>query len=82
MPAHGELLRQQLVELDASPRGERASAESFRVRSRARMMQRIDGLAESAHPESLGEVFGQGVIERGAGQSAFDQSPQRSLSKA
>src|SRR6266478_1101275 len=61
--AHGELLRQQLVEFHAPPGRQRAAAESLLIRSGAGMMQGVDGLEKTAQAEPLRHFFRQRVIE-------------------
>src|SRR5256885_6668213 len=80
--AHGELLRQQLVEFHAPPGRQRAAAESLLIRSGAGMMQGVDGLEKTAQAEPLRHLFRQRVIELCMRERAFDQTPQRCLAKA
>src|SRR5712672_3594666 len=80
--AHGELLRQQLIEFHALPRRQRAGAKSRWIRSGTWVMQAVDGFAETAQAKSPAHVFGQRVIEPRASERVFDQGPQPSLRKS
>ncbi len=74
--AHGELLREELVELQAPPGRVRALGEARRVHVRRRAVQEQHAFAEGAERQALEERGLQRVVEQERVERVLDEPPQ------